>query len=183
MLRPEFDDIFKVEVTRPLEARGFAVNGKTLDLMVGIHHVSFMRLGGKMTQPSAASCVLCFRHRFLRLVQDGSDASKMRFDVTDFPYKFTLSELRNRQTPLRYHSRLLRFDYDQFDYSSLTATAVKSELMGIRFFILDEFVPWALALPCEQARDEIERFGTAGWCEKRWIEDYDSHLRGGISPR
>ena len=177
MLRPEFDDIFEDEVSRPLQDRGFSANGKTLDLVKGACHVSFVRLGGKATLPSTAAWVLCFRHAFLRLVQDESDANKMIFAVSDYPYKFTLSELRSRRTPLRYHSRLLGFDYDRFDYSSLQANEGKVELAAIRCFILDEFIPWALGLPCEQARNEIERFGSAGWCERRWVEDYDNRLR------
>lgn len=183
MLRTEFDAIFEAEVTRPLEARGFAANGKTIDLVEGIRHVSFVRLGGRMVMPSTAAWVLCFRHTFLRLVQDESDASKMRFGVTDYPYKFTPTELRSRKTPLRYHSRLLRFDHDQFDYSTIVSRTLKAELAAIRALILDEFVPWAFALRCEQALDELKRFGTGGWCEKRWIEDYDNHLRDSAAHR
>jgi hypothetical protein len=140
MERIEFDQIFDQLVVRPLVAVGFTRKGKSLHLVRRGMHLAFVRLGGRMSSPRTAAWVLCFRHAFLRTIQPESDAAALKFDVFDFPSKFTVSELKDLRVEFRYLPRLLNYDYDRFDYGTRTNAAVKADLEVLRDFLLRSVV-------------------------------------------
>ena len=181
MDRDSFDKLFDAEIAQPLLEVGFVAVGKSLHLVKSHFHVALIRLGGRFSMPGSIASSLCFRHSFLRLVEAESNAEVFKLGVFDFPYKLTLKESRGWLWKLRYESRLLNYPYDRFDFSGLSERKVVTQLVSDRVFLLQKFLPVALAKLPRETRAEILRFGTDGWCEKRWIEDYDSHLESGGS--
>lgn len=180
MQRHEFDQLFASEIAKPLGDDGFSAQGKSLHYCSGVTVVSFVRLGGRLARPGTAAWVLCFRHSFLRELGDLSIATGPARQVHDYPYTFTPSELQAGRTEWHYHLRLLRYDYDRLDYQALSHEVAARRLHTLAEFIGRRFVPWAESLTPDNAREEIERFGTGGWAEKIWLEDYlkysESHV-------
>ena len=180
MTSQEFDQVFDAEVARHLSRLGFrprGKNGKTLDLLDGITLVSFLRLGGRLSLPGSAVWTLCFRHTFLRELNELKTVTGVTGMFTEhYPFKFTPSELMERRRELRYHSEL-NWDYDRFTYESLSPVEVRRDLSSLAGFIADQFVPWARSISPTAAREQLRKFGAQRWDEKIWIEDYDRHIQ------
>jgi hypothetical protein len=176
MDRACFDKVFDSEIIQPLQEVGFVSAGKSLHLVRNHAHVALIRLGGRSSIPGSISSALCFRHSFLRLVGLESDAGALKFSVFDFPYKLTFKEGMGWSWKLRYESRLLSCPHDRLDYSNLAEMKVLAHLKEERKFLVEAFLPAVLTKHPKEIRDEIVRFGTNGWCEKMWVEDYDLHL-------
>ena len=69
MTSREFEQLFDEAVVDPLGKCGFkrrGKNGKTLDFVEGVTLVSLLRLSGRFTVTGSAAWTLCFRHTFLR---------------------------------------------------------------------------------------------------------------------
>jgi len=71
MERDAFDGAFQRLVLDALARAGFRSSGKTAYLATPELTVGLIRLGGRMAPPGSAAHVLCFRHTFLRGLQDG----------------------------------------------------------------------------------------------------------------
>jgi hypothetical protein len=176
----EFDQLFDSEVIQRLSSFGFRPRGrkgKTIDLLDGITLVSLIRMSGRFRVPGNAAWALCFRHTFLRELNE----LKVSPDVTGlfpehYPFKFIPTDLMKSRTEPRYHSRL-NFEVDRCNYSSRNSTVVSSELREMADFIADRFVPWARSMTSSVAKAQLQKFGTNMWCEKIWIEDYDAYLK------
>jgi hypothetical protein len=173
---PEFDRVFDAEVVQALAPLGFVASGKSVHLLSGFSLVSLIRLAGRFSIPGSAVWTLCFRHTFLRELTDLRVVSGTGLATEHYPFKFTVSELMEGRTEMRYLSRLLHFDYDRFEYAGLDSGDVRDRLSSIAKFIGGRFVPWALVLSPELACEQIQRYGSGGWAEKIWIEDYERFM-------
>jgi hypothetical protein len=177
MKRPEFDTLFQSEVGQTLAALGFRHSGKSLHLFAHVTHVALIRLGGRFSTPGSAAWTLCFRHTFLRELTDLRVVTDANLATEHYPFKFTPSELMEHRSEMRYYSRLLRFDYDRFDYSGASTVNVQERLGRLTAFLRERFVPWAVSITPEAAREQIQHYGTGAWAEKIWIEDYDRFMQ------
>ncbi len=177
MQRPDFDRLFESDVVQGLSPLGFRALGKSLHRIADTTHVALIRLGGRFSIPGSAAWTLCFRHTFLRELTELRLAADANLATEHYPFKFTPSELMEQRSEMRYYSRLLRFDHDRFDYERASVGEVRERLASIVRFLREGFVPWAVSMSPEAARVEIQRYGTGGWAEKIWIEDYDSFIQ------
>jgi len=177
MQKIEFDSLFDTELAEPLITAGFVAKSKSLHFFRDTFHIALIRLGGRMATSGTVASVLCLRHSFLRLVEPLSNASAWKYGVFDFPFKLTQKDFADRKPKLRYQSRLLNYDYDRFEFECMRPSEVTRSLSNQRNFLLDVFLPLASTKTPAEVRDEILRFGTNGWCERLWIEDYDSYLK------
>lgn len=185
MTTQEFDKLFDAEVAKRLALLGFrprGKNGKTLDLLDGIALVSLLRLGGRLMVPGSAVWTLCFRHTFLRELNELKVVKGVsRLFTEHYPFKFTPSELMEGRRELRYHAEL-NFQYDRFTYDGVPLARVQAQLRALADFIGERFVPWARLLTPTAAREQLRQLGSGRWDEKIWIEDYDSYLRARAAP-
>jgi hypothetical protein len=180
MTTQEFDRLFDTEVAKRLAPLGFrprGKNGKTLDLLDGIMLVSLLRLGGRLMVPGSAVWTLCFRHTFLRELNELKVVEGVSGLFTEhYPFKFTPSELMEGRRELRYHAEL-NWQYDRFMYEGVPGAQVQAQLRALAEFIGDRFVPWARSLPPSAAREQLRQLGSGRWDEKIWTEDYDRYLQ------
>ncbi len=176
MERSEFDRTFDAEVVQALAPIGFCVSGKSIHLFSGISHVSLIRLGGRFSMAGSAAWTLCFRHTFLRELTELRVVSGAGLATEQYPFKFTVSELMDGRTEMRYYSRLSRFDHDRLEYANLDSGEVRERLCCMAKFIGHRFVPWALAVIPELACEQIQRYGEEGWAERIWVEDYERFI-------
>lgn len=180
MTSQEFDLLFTAEVVGHLSPIGFrprGKNGRTLDLLDGITLISLLRLGGRLSIPGSAVWTLCFRHTFLRELNELKTVVGVTGMFTEhYPFKFTPSELMEGRRELRYHSDL-NWDYDRFTYESLSSVEAGRALNLLAIFIADQFVPWARSISPTIAREQLREFGSLRWDEKIWTEDYDRHIQ------
>src|ERR1019366_9285443 len=97
MTTQEFDRLFDTEVAKRLAPLGFCPRGKygkTLDLLDGIMLVSLLRLGGQLMMPGSAVWTLCFRHTFLRELNELKVVGGVSGLFTEYyPLKFSPWEL------------------------------------------------------------------------------------------
>jgi hypothetical protein len=180
MTSQEFDQLFDAAVVRRLAPVGFrprGKNGKSLDLLDGIILVSLLRLGGRFSLPGSAVWTLCFRHTFLRELNELKTPTGVAGMFTEhYPFKFTPSELMEGRRELRYRSAL-NWDSDRFTYEGLTPAEVHGKLCRLADFIAERFVPWARSVSPSAARAQLREFGSGRWDEKIWIEDYDGYIQ------
>jgi hypothetical protein len=185
MTTQEFDQVFDGELARRLAPLGFrprGKNGKTLDLLDGILLVSLLRLGGRLMMPGSAVWTLCFRHTFLRELNELKVVKGVSGLFTEhYPFKFTPSELMEGRRELRYHAEL-NWQYDRFTYEDVAAAQVQARLRVLADFIGERFVPWARSVTPSNAREQLRQLGSGRWDEKIWIEDYDRHIQAHAEP-
>ena len=180
MTSEEFDQLFDAEVIKGLSPLGFrprGKNGRTLDLLDGITLISLLRLGGRLTLPGSAAWTLCFRHTFLRELNELKIVAGVTGMFTEhYPFKFAPSELMAGRRELRYHSQL-NWDHDRFPYEGLPPADVREGLRSLSDFIASRFGPWAKSISPIAAREQLVKFGSGRWDEKTWIEDYDGYIQ------
>jgi hypothetical protein len=180
MTSPEFDQLFDEEVVKRLSPLGFrprGKNGKTLDLLDGITLVSWLRLAGRLSVPGSAAWTLCFRHTFLRELNELKTVTGVSGMFTEqYPFKFRPSELMEKRRELRYQPQL-NWEYDRFTYESLSPAEGRRDLSALAAFVADQFVPWARSISPTAAREQLCKFGSQRWDEKIWIEDYDRYIQ------
>jgi hypothetical protein len=185
MTTQEFDRLFDTEVASRLVPLGFrrrGKNGKTLDLLDGIMLVSLLRLGGRLMMPGSAVWTLCFRHTFLRELNELKVVKGVSGLFTEhYPFKFTPSELMEGRRELRYHAEL-NWQYDRFMYEGVPGAQVQAQLRALAEFIGGRFVPWARSLTPSDAREQLRQLGSGRWDEKIWTEDYDRYLQARAEP-
>ncbi len=181
MNRAEFDTLFETEFLNRLKPLGFAYSGRSVFLRESLNAIALIRLGGRFSQPSAASWVLCFRHSFLRSCKDAQQLSGIG-EVFDYPFKFCPEALAKTQsTAWRYAPRNLNYDYETFDYAAQSSTSVTNRLAALAEFVKSAFIPWTISMTPIRVRDEIARNGQRAWIEKIWLEDYDRFLSGEVA--
>lgn len=175
MERDAFDQAFQRLVVDALASAGFRSKGKTVYLATPELTVALIRLGGRMALPGAAAHVLCFRHAFLRGVQDDTP------DLTtpsDYVFKFLPSALlASPPDTWRYRPQNLGFDFEHLEYGALPPERVEAALVGLARFLSDTFVPWAREMSPDRVVSQLRAHGEDAWCERRWLEDYLARRR------
>ncbi len=176
MERDEFDDAFQRLVVDALAGAGFRSKGKTVYFATPEVTVALIRLGGRMALPGSAAHVLCFRHTFLRGVQD--DAPNLT-TPSDYVFKFLPSVLLGSPPDTwRYRPQNLGFDYDRLEYDALTPERAEAALVELASFLRNAFLPWAREMSPDRVVSQLRAHGEDAWCERRWIEDYAAWARG-----
>jgi hypothetical protein len=184
MTSREFEQLFDEAVVDPLGKCGFkrrGKNGKTVDFVEGVTLVSLLRLSGRFTVAGSAAWTLCFRHTFLRELNELTVPTEpFRLATEHYPFKFTPIELLEGQRGLRYVAKL-NWDHERFTYEAQSPDRVRNYLSTIATFIAATFVPWARNHSPQLARDQIRTFGTGRWDEKAWIDDYNQYLASNLA--
>jgi hypothetical protein len=176
MERDAFDGAFQRLVVDALARAGFRSMGKTVHFGTPELTVALIRLGGRVALPGSAAHVLCFRHTFLRGVQD--DAPNLT-TPSDYVFKFRPSVLQ-ASPPETWHYRPqnLGFDYERIAYRELRPEQAERMLIELARFLSDTFLPWARDMSPERVVSQLRAHGEDAWCERRWIEDYVARARG-----
>ena len=171
----EFSPIFDGEIRHPLSAAGFRSYGKSLFLVEDSGCLSLIRLGGRMTSPGQISFVLCFRHTFLRTLEEKVPKGFVS-EVHAHPYKLLLADFRDARSLPEYRARNLAYEWDRLPYDGVPVSMLRRQLGEVRFTILERAVPWARALSPRRANDEIRKHGEEAWIERIWLQDYEKFL-------
>jgi hypothetical protein len=171
----EFAAIFDTEVRDPLAATGFRSSSKNLFLTDGFGCLSLIRLGGRLAAPGGISHILCFRHTFLRTLEETTPRGFVS-EVFAYPYKLLLADFAPTTKLPRYRPSNLNFDYDRSEFDGVSAATLRDRLRELRSTILERAVPWACSLSPRLAADEIRRHGEDAWIERIWLRDYAAHL-------
>jgi hypothetical protein len=173
----EFNEQFKTILSQPLTKIGFQAVGRSLFCVKGETVLAVLRLQRKGSALLRRTHFLVgIRHAFLRTLEKGS-AAKFPTDPSDYPFKSTVSELPlTRQGDWRYiPCNLGHWKYDTIGFGDLSDATNRLEHM--RDQISDYSVAWMDRLTPEAALRQIERHGEDAYCEKLWIEDYQSFLK------
>ena len=171
MTTEEFNALFESEVVVPLSEVGFKVRGKTLYWRDEERCLSLIRMGGRMQRPGAISHVACFRHNFLR---DLNEVVPSAVPTEVFAYPFKFLPLEASAIP-EYHPTNLNFKTESVDYSG-SASALLDMLVSLRTQMIHNHLPSAKKLCPSRALDQIRRNGEDAWIEALWIEDYERHI-------
>jgi hypothetical protein len=171
MTTVEFNVLFESEVVVPLLEAGFKCRGKTLYWRDDERCLSLIRMGGRMQRPGAITYVACFRHNFLRDLNEVVPGP-VSTEVFSYPFKFLPSEAR--AIP-EYHPMNLNFETEIIDYSG-TLSTVSDKLVSLRTQMIHNHLPSAKQLSPARVLDQIRRNGEDAWIEALWIEDYERHL-------
>ncbi|MBN9689577.1 MAG: hypothetical protein J0M24_05010 [Verrucomicrobia bacterium] len=170
----EFAAIFDTEVRHPLATAGFRSSGKSLFHTDGFGCLSLIRLGGRLAAPGGISHVLCFRHTFLRTLDETTPRGFVS-EVFAYPYKFLLADFSATKPP-PYRPRNLNYDYDRFEFDGISAAMLRDRLRHLRSTLIERAVPWVRRVSPRLAADEIRRHGEDAWIERIWLLDYSAHL-------
>ena len=176
MNKHEFEEHYQSRMLQHLGPIGFKAHDKTIALRDDLNTISVIRLGGRMASPGSASHILCFRHSFLRGMDETMPASVSRSPF-DYPYKLRPSlivqRVRARVSPLaEYSPHNLNFDYDRYPFESRTSEQVDEWIDALAVTIADHFMPWVSACTPAKAASEIIARGEDAWCERLWLSDY-----------
>ncbi len=171
MTSAEFNNLFESEVVAPLAEIGFRSRGKSLYWMDDERCLSLIRLGGRMQQPGAITHVACFRHSFLRDLNE-KIPSPVSTEVFAYPFKFL--PLEASAIP-EYTPKNLSFEKESIDFTG-KYSEVQSKLVSLRTLMIHNHLPSAKNRTPEWALDQIRRNGEGAWIESVWISDYERHL-------
>lgn len=182
MTTEEFNALFESEVVVPLSEAGFKTRGKTLYWSDEERCLSLIRMEGRMQRPGAITHIACFRHNFLR---DLNEAVPSAASTEVFAYPFKFLPLEASAIP-EYHPMNLSFETESIDYSG-SPSAVLDRLVSLRIQMVHNHLPSAMKLSPPRALDQIRQNGEDAWIEKLWIEDYERHLENnqaeqGVAP-
>ncbi|NNK65942.1 MAG: hypothetical protein HKO95_04325, partial [Rhodobacteraceae bacterium] len=65
---------------------------------------------------------------------------------------------------------------DDFEYANASAEDVSVGLRKLCKTVENRVLPWVRSLTEAGELAQIKRYGEDAWCEKRWIEDYETFL-------
>jgi hypothetical protein len=172
----QFAPLFDAEVRAPLTTAGFRSSGKSLFFHTADHGcLSLVRLSGRLTRPGHITHALCFRHLFLRAL-DETVPHGFCSDVFDYPYKLRLDEFAAGAVPPRYHPQNLRYDCDRLAFDGVALPRLRQELQHLRSLLLERALPWACSITPHRAAEEMGRRNENAWIERIWRADYTAHL-------
>jgi hypothetical protein len=173
MTTQEFNELFEIEVVAPLLEVGFKSRGKLLFWKDEVSCLSLIRMGGRFLCPNAITHVCCFRHNFLRELNE-QIPNPVSTEVFAYPFKFL--PLETSAIP-EYHPMNLSFETESIDFSG-SASNVAERLVSLRVQMIHNHLPSAKLRTPELALEQIRRDGENAWIERLWIEDYERHLEG-----
>jgi hypothetical protein len=135
-----------------------------------------------MQQRGAITHVACFRHNFLR---DLNEVVPSAVSTEVFAYPFKFLPLEASAIP-EYQPMNLNFETESIDYSG-SPSVVVARLISLRTQIIHNHLPSAKKFSPSRALDQIRRNGEGAWIEAVWIEDYERHIEEnqaeqGVSP-
>lgn len=171
MTSAEFTELFDAEVVTPLVTAGFQSRGKMLYWIDDERCLSLIRLGGRFQRPDAITHVACFRHNFLRDLNE-KIPSPVSTEVFAYPIKF--SPLAASAIP-EYYPQNLSFEVESIGYSG-SISEVQGQLITLRTQMIHNHLPSAKNFTPERALDQIRRNGEGAWIESMWVSDYERHL-------
>jgi hypothetical protein len=171
MTTEEFNSLFESEVVIPLSEAGFKTHGKTLYWSDDERCLSLIRMGGRMQRPGAITHVACFRHNFLR---DLNEVIPSAVSTEVFAYPFKFLPLEASAIP-EYRPMNLNFETESIDYSE-SDSAVVDRLVSLRTQMIHNHLPSAKKLSPSRALYQIRQNGEDAWIEALWIEDYEHHI-------
>jgi hypothetical protein len=171
----EFAAILDTEVREPLATAGFKSSHKSLFLIDGLGCLSLIRIGGRFSAPGRISHVLCYRHTFLRTLDEVASQGFVS-EVFAYPYKLHLSDFELLGASPRYHPRNLNYDHDRFEFDGIPLADLRTRLRELRAMILERVVPWARSISPRRAAEDIREHGEGAWIERLWLQDYAAHL-------
>ena len=130
-----------------------------------------------MMRPGIMRSVICFRHTFLRPI-NSDDPDQRLLGVSDFPRKLTFGDFEGwRQPSLTYRPENTgHWRIDDFEYANASAEDVSVGLRKLCKTVENRVLPWVRSLTEAGELAQIKSYGEDAWCEKRWIEDYETFL-------
>jgi hypothetical protein len=179
MTKDDFVKAFYDAVCSPAQDRGyrFVRKSQTLAYDAAELTVYLVRLGGRMAVPGAITHVLCARHRFLRELDNLEIPDGDADDPLHCPYKFAPSELVGlAPAAWTYRPRHLNYGYDRLRFADEDESTVHDRLEDLAHLLTGPVVQWAGTLTPQKALRELRARSSDAWCERIWIEDYESHL-------
>lgn len=179
MNNQEFNSLFDEEFAHPLVEMGFAFVRKTKSLRYqsGTRDLWIKRIRRKWPHPGIAMTAICFRHSFLRPVSS-DDQNSTNLIVDDFPRKLTFDDFDGWLTPkLAYRPENSgRWATSDLKYGDMEEKAVRKRLRKMKGLVETRILPWTNTLTEHSELSQISKFGEQAWCEKRWVEDYRTHV-------
>ena len=127
MTTEELNELFESEVVAPLSDFGFKSRGKTLYWQDEERCLSLIRMGGRMQRLGAITHVACFRHNFLRDLNEVVP-NAVSTEVFSYPFKFLPLSASAIQ---EYRPMNLKFDTESIDYSG-APSGVLDKLVSLR---------------------------------------------------
>ncbi|MBK1835696.1 hypothetical protein [Roseibacillus ishigakijimensis] len=172
MTSEEFQPLFDREVVCPLVEIGFQQRGQSLFWRDEISTFGLIRLGGRNQKPGHICHVACFRHNFLRDLNEKIPSSPPT-EVFTYPYKFLPSGSSVVQP---YTPQNLNYDKEYLDYTGHQDDIIRS-LQDLQSRVSDVLLPYARSLSPETAYEQILNNQEYAWIEKIWLADYESTLQ------
>lgn len=175
----EFQRLFTTEFADPLIEHGFQMigRGNSMSHVDGNRELLILRQGGRLARLGFARSMICFRHTFLRPIEN-EDPAKKPIYVDDCPRKLTFDDFVGWFRPaLNYRPENSgRWRIHDINYSKADAAKLSAHLKKLRTTVTKRVLPWVNSLTEEGELSQIKRFGENAWCERRWIEDYENFL-------
>ena len=175
--KEDFDRIFDEQVAAYLVDAGFTEKGKSLYRFRLNVTVGFMRMGGRMMWPGSASWVLAVRHPYVIKHTPEEPPGRQSLYKEEFPFQFDPMRLATGKDDLHYDpSYIYDGNYGQFEYAGDSPENLERDMILLRRYILDEFMPWAESITAEDAVEELTTRGRGMWAENFWIEQYRKQI-------
>lgn len=179
MQSEEFQSFFKTEFAEPLIKHGFQMigRGSSMHHVDGNRELLILKQGGRLARHGFARSVICFRHTFLRPIENDDPAKKSIY-VEDCPRKLTFDDFGGWFRPvLNYRPENSgQWRIHDINFAEVDAEKLRAHLKKLLTTVTERVLPWAQTLTEEGELLQIKRFGENAWCERRWIEDYENFL-------
>ena len=178
----EFNQQYAEVVTKPLVKLGFQLRGQSLFRMESQAVLALLRFQRKSSGfLRMTHFVVPVRHTFLRTLEK-EPAKPFLTEPSEYPFKLRVSDL-SREMLRTWHyqpSNLGHWKYDSIHFGDLTDAC--ETLSELRDRITQFGIVWMEHLTPAEALSQIRRHGEDAYCEKIWIEDYETVLSQASAP-
>ena len=170
----QYDDL----LVGPLTKIGFRTHGQCLSYTKNQAVLALLRFQMKFSGLTQRTHFLvCVRHAFLRTLERES-AKKFLTNASEYPFKLPVSNLSD--------SLLLDWQYEPINLGPRKYDTIRFGEMSDASEILQDMthritrsgLAWMEHLTPPTALEQVKKFGENAYCERIWIEDYETFLHG-----
>lgn len=166
----EFNGLYKSIAKKVLD-ENLIINGNNIHLIKDFAHLAVIRQGGVVNLMATVEFVVCYRHTFLRRIDQNDDGPSS--NSHDYPFKFLLKDLNKVGVAnIKYKPHNLHTPFEKIDVSLLNEKDCEDLLSKIFTQIKDIFPLLSKKLTPEFIKKEVQKEGESAWIEKQWIVDY-----------
>lgn len=174
MHKAEFEGLFDEVVSRPLANRGFVRRGKSFFLSECDRQVAWIRGAGRLTVPGNIAHIACFRHSFLRDMNE-TVPKEAPGAPEHYPWVLNAEQLPTTAA-LDWSfdpSQLMNLPYGRYEFASAEQAVVRADLSARRDSFL-RYVDWATGLLLDEAVAQIRPWADEYWVARLWLADYQN---------